>query len=99
MTDLPCLSIICPEGSEEVLGGAGEGCPFHFPGSPGGLAQAGGAGHFDRDEADDWAPYFWRGPRYGSPVDGPMTPGSPTGAQAHRRTRGGRSGADRGSFP
>src|SRR5918996_3594819 len=75
MTDLPCLSIICPEGSEEVLGGAGEGCPFHFPGSPGGLAQAGGAGHFDRDEADDRGWYLWRGPRYGSPVDGPIPPG------------------------
>src|ERR671918_2021399 len=75
MTDLPCLSIICPEGSEEVLGGAGEGCPFHFPGSPGGLAQAGGAGHFDRDEAEDRGSYLWRGPRYGSPVDGPIPPG------------------------
>jgi hypothetical protein len=34
MTDTLWPPIMCPEGSREVLGGAGEGCP----------AQAGGAG-------------------------------------------------------
>ena len=42
MTEPALLSIICPEVLEEVLGGEGEGCSFHFSGRPGGLAQAGG---------------------------------------------------------
>lgn len=52
MTELSCLPIMFPEGSEEVLGNAAEGCPVHLPVRTGGAAQAGGAGRLERDETD-----------------------------------------------
>jgi hypothetical protein len=58
MTDLPCLSIMCPEGLEEVLGSAGEGRPLPFSRRTGSPAQAGSAGRLARDEADAAARTF-----------------------------------------
>src|ERR687894_1812798 len=95
MTDLPCPSIMCPAGLEEVLGSASEGRPLPFSRRTGSPAQAGGAGRLARDEADRRSSYLWSGWRQGSSVDGPIppgrrssagpkAPGSPTGAQAQR---------------
>lgn len=96
MTDLPYLPIMWPEGSGEVLGGAGEGCSLHFCGRAGGTAQEIGAGHLERDETDSHGSHLRSAPRHGSLVDGPLpqrrrssagqkTPGSPHTAKRSRK--------------